>query len=302
MVHDCVIVPRLGGFVSHMVPASYRASEHIFYPMHKEIVFNTTLRHNDGLLSESYMKIYNVDYHKAYRMVEDDADEIREQLYKDKEVSLGTIGAFRLGNEGQVVFRPLNEGFQSMDSYGLPSFRLKTVQALQRELAVVEAEQKKAESDHVLYIPIKRKWLQSIAGVAAAITMFLVISTPVKQIDTETYTANFIPTEVVATSTVVTPQPTRTTAASVAPVQTRVQQPQSTDIYYVIVSSVNSVKQADQFIAGMDRSAFKRVDKLVESKKVRVYVEKFNDRDKADAYMAKLRKNPKYKDAWVYIP
>lgn len=303
LVNDCVIVPRFGGFVLHDVSASYDESKHLFRPMHRDIVFNTTLRYNDGLLTESYMKKYDIEYHQAYRLVEDDVDELKSLIYDNREVSFGTIGLFRLGNEAQIVFKPVDSGFQSIESYGLSAFRLRTVQSLEREKAALLANNRKEENDTIFYIPVNRKLLKGIAGVAAAIAMFLVVSTPVRQMDTNAYTANFIPTEVVSTNRVPVSTSVVTTEKKAAPVvEKKAEQPKPKQTYYVIVSSMNTEAQADAFIARMDRSEFKRVSKLVEPRKVRVYADKFNNREDADAYMAKLRKNPKYNDAWVYIP
>ena len=64
LVHDCVIVPKFGGFVLQTVSAVCNGEEHLFSPQRKEIVFNITLQHNDGLLSESYMQMYGVNYRK----------------------------------------------------------------------------------------------------------------------------------------------------------------------------------------------------------------------------------------------
>ena len=50
LTQDCVIVPGFGGFVIQAVNASYNAEKSMFVPMSKEVMFNTTLQHNDGLL------------------------------------------------------------------------------------------------------------------------------------------------------------------------------------------------------------------------------------------------------------
>ena len=65
LVHDCVIVPKFGGFVLQAVPAVQHMEEHTFRPLRKEIGFNMTLQHNDGLLPESYMQMYAVSYRQA---------------------------------------------------------------------------------------------------------------------------------------------------------------------------------------------------------------------------------------------
>ena len=53
LTHDCVILPKFGGFVLQTLPATYQEEEHLFRPMRKEVMFNVTLQHTDGLLSES---------------------------------------------------------------------------------------------------------------------------------------------------------------------------------------------------------------------------------------------------------
>jgi hypothetical protein len=290
MVQDFVTVPQLGGFVLQTVSASHRMNDHSFHPMRKEITFNTTIRHNDGLLVESYTTKYGVDYQHAYRMLKDDINELTDILSKGMNVSLGAIGTFRNGREGEIIFRPNETNPFSTESYGLPSFQLKTVHALQRieEEALLAAE-KKAQKD-TFYIPVNRKLLRGIASVAAAITLFLIISTPVKDIDNQAYAASFIPVEMVSASPQVTSKP----AANI-------QTPTHTPQYYVIVSSVNTNKQANDYLAAMDRSVFKRADKLAGGSKIRIYANKFYSREKASAYMVKLRKNPKYADAWIYV-
>ncbi|MDR1200280.1 MAG: SPOR domain-containing protein [Tannerellaceae bacterium] len=290
MVQDFVTVPRLGGFVLQTVSASYRMNDHSFHPMHKEITFNPTIRHNDGLLVESYITKYSVDYQRAYRMLEDDVNEIKEILHNGMTVSLGAIGTFRNGREGEIIFRSNETNPFSTESYGLTSFHLKTLHTLQREEEeALLADEKKARRD-IFYIPVNRKILRGIASVAAAITLFLIISTPVKDIDTQAYTASFIPVEIVSASTLISSKPSMGIQAS-----------NNMPTYYVIVSSVNTNSQANVYLAGMDRSVFKRANKLTGENKIRVYADKFSSREKADAYMAKLRKNPKYADAWIYV-
>ncbi|MDR1161758.1 MAG: SPOR domain-containing protein, partial [Tannerellaceae bacterium] len=274
MVQDFVTVPQLGGFVLQTVSASCQMNDHSFHPTHKEITFNTTIRHNDGLLVESYTTKYGVDYQHAYRMLKDDISEITEILSKGMNVSLGAIGTFRNGREGEIIFRPTETNLFSTESYGLASFQLKTLHALQREEeeALLAAE-KKARKD-TFYIPVNRKVLRGIASVAAAITLFLIISTPVKDIDAQAYTASFIPVDMVSASTRVTSKPA--TGGIPAPANHAPQ-------YYVIVSSVNTTKQANEYLASMNRSVFKRADILTGGNKIRIYANKFNSREKASA-------------------
>ena len=48
--HDCVILPGFGGFVTQFVPAKIHPINHTFYPPSKNILFNSKLTRDDGLL------------------------------------------------------------------------------------------------------------------------------------------------------------------------------------------------------------------------------------------------------------
>ena len=89
LVHDCVIVPKFGGFVLQAVPAMQHKEEHTFRPLRKEIGFNMTLQHNDGLLPESYMQMHEVSYRQAQLMLEEDVEDIKNILQQYGKLSLG---------------------------------------------------------------------------------------------------------------------------------------------------------------------------------------------------------------------
>ena len=62
LVHNCVIVPNLGGFVAQNCPARYVKEEQLFLPPYRNIAFNPSLQMNDGLLAQSYMQAHGTDY------------------------------------------------------------------------------------------------------------------------------------------------------------------------------------------------------------------------------------------------
>lgn len=130
LTHDCVILPKFGGFVLQTLPATYQEEEHLFRPMRKEVMFNVTLQHTDGLLSESYMQTYGVDYRKAQLMLEEDIEALNVSLEQDKRITLGRIGTFSIGEEGQTIFTPGDSGVFNADSYGLPSFHFPVLRSL----------------------------------------------------------------------------------------------------------------------------------------------------------------------------
>ncbi|MDR1880404.1 MAG: SPOR domain-containing protein [Tannerellaceae bacterium] len=308
LVHDCVIVPQFGGFVLQSVPASFVRGDHLFSPMHKEMMFNSTLQHNDGLLPESYMKEYGVNYRRAYLMLEEDVEEIKSVLQKKMVVSLGAIGSFHIGKEGQVVFQAGDTEVISVDSYGLQPFQFKTLQALQQEGALSSGGKRKRDA---YYIPVNRGLLRGIASAAAAITLFLAVSTPVKELNVATYTASFIPVEMTANpvktivpertpvQTAATPGPAK--RAETTPVRReKREQVKDRAAYHIIIGSVQSDRQADEFIARVNRSQFKQVRKLLVNGRIRISAGTFSGRGQAEAYLAKVRRHTRYHDAWLF--
>ena len=126
LTHDCVILPKFGGFVLQTLPATYQEEEHLFRPMRKEVMFNVTLQHTDGLLSESYMQTYGVDYRKAQLMLEEDIEALNVSLEQDKRITLGRIGTFSIGEEAILdVFLEINGEFSFLTNIVLPPRTIK---------------------------------------------------------------------------------------------------------------------------------------------------------------------------------
>lgn len=381
-MHDCIIIPKLGGFVLQNVPAAYRVEEHAFRPMRKEVVFNTTLQHNDGLLSESYMQMYDVDYRQAQLMWEEDVEELKSTLQQEKNVSLGIVGSFEIGAEGQLVFHPGEAHTFSVESYGLPLFELPSLEMLEieerEEVALLTGKKQPRETSRSVHW----NFFRAAAATAAAIGLFLVISTPVREVNPSAYTASFVPTEMVAyntqtsesvmpssvshpemnasseksvtkkekatgstntapllasvekKSTVGKEKKTKTDAkkdvsllakearrsslsSNVSPAASRkapssgektgkstskaAAKAENKKIYHIVIASFPSESQANAYIAGIDRNECKHVSKVVRDGRYRIYADKFDSRKEAEAYMATLRKNAKYKDAWLFI-
>lgn len=324
LMHDCIIIPKFGGFVLQTISTSYDKEESLFSPMRKEVVFNVTLQHNDGLLLESYMQKYEVDCRKAQLMLDEDVDALKSILMNDRKVSLGCVGSFVLGNEGQIVFYSNEMQNFSLESYGLSAFHFPLLSVSEQneaslyEIGKVAVHQKNSH----------RVW-RIVAASAAAVALFFVVSTPVKEVNQSAYTASFIPTEMVTARVssaepqlkkqevvvekkvaeklaAVTPRIVKETKKAVADIpkaQPTVQQVTSkaTKTFHIVIASFPTESQANEFLSGVDRSVCRNVNKIASKGKYRVYADKYNNREEAEAYLAKLRRNPKYKDAWLFI-
>ena len=329
-VHDCVIIPGFGGFVLQVTPTWYNAEAHRFEPLHKELVFNETLQHNDGLLIESYRQSEATDYRSAYRLVQADVAELNALLERDGQVEMAPIGVFRRGEEGQLIFEASRDtDWLNASMFGLPAF---TIEPLAEELPIpMNVEKMEKRRPDVYYIPVNRRLVRWVAAAVVAIVVFLSASTSIEEVNRSAYTASFVPTEMLnanmqkdepspaepeptSTKVEVTPRaetkpapvekPKAETKVAKAPVPKREAvktveaAPQKR--YYIVIASLASSEQAAQFMKGVGQKDCPNMAVLQTKGKYRVYADRFTDKAAAEKYQNTLRKNPKYKDAWLF--
>ena len=323
LVQDCVLVPGLGGFVLQIVNAAYNTEENVFVPMQKEIVFNATLQHNDGLLCESYMQMYGLEYRDAQHMMECDIEELKSTLYANGEISLGFIGDFRVGVEGQIVFIPRQYGARSsVYSYGLSSFSLPKLAALESSLRPTPLYKEEHSHEDVFYIPVRRSLIRTVVASVAAILLFLLVSKPIEEVNPAAYKASFVPTEIVYASPEPKPEAPKKTATvekaepsgmvknsmseSPKPVEKASTKPavvpkSGQKMYHIIIASFPNQEQADEYLQGVDKSVYAHAAVIERSGRFRVYADRFDNRAEAESYLESVRGNEQYKDAWLFI-
>lgn len=318
LVNDCVIIPDFGGFVLQNCPAVYERDAHLFRPSCKEIIFNPTLRHDDGLIAGSYMQAYGMIFNRARVALKKDIEKLKAALDEQPEVSLEAIGSFRKEAGGAIVFQPAADCSRfSLASYGLAPFHLPPVPAAKPVEARIEHQPKPFhKSGHVFYLPINRT-LVYIAGVSvAAVALSLMIATPVRDVNPASYTASFAPSEIVrkmmppgdtlpavgkenavaqeenVAETIVKP-------VAVIPVeQANGMNPVKT--YYVIIGSFNTESQAQTFIKELGASSCRNIGIIRRDKHVRVFADKYDNRKDAEDCISLLREDARFKNAWLF--
>lgn len=180
--NDCVIVPELGGFIAHYQSAYYVEEERIFIPPTRKVGFNPQLTMNDGLLAQSFMQVYHLDYSDAMNLISEKVDFLKSALYKGEVVELHGIGALHYNIYDEYEFHSTESGLLSPSLYGLDAFAMSP---LSNELPF---EDQGIEHEPILQ-PVKQKrefrldptrWLGNAIAVAAAVILFFVLSIPVE--------------------------------------------------------------------------------------------------------------------------
>ena len=120
-LHDCVILPKFGGFVGNPQSAKLNKITGSLTPPSKQILFNTNLKTNDGLLITHVSNQESISQILANKEVSNYITEIKEKLTESKVLRIDKIGLFTLGREGNVLFLQDSSSNYSLDSFGLKS-------------------------------------------------------------------------------------------------------------------------------------------------------------------------------------
>lgn len=120
--NDCVIVPEFGGFVTHYAPAKIHPVNHTFYPPSKNILFNSQLKRDDGLLLDFIAQKQSINYAEAKSITYKFIENINEKLNGGEKVLFKNIGFLFKDIEGNILFDPDHSVNYLDDSFGLNSF------------------------------------------------------------------------------------------------------------------------------------------------------------------------------------
>jgi len=318
-VNDCVIIPDFGGFVLQERPAAHDREKHQFTPAHKEIAFNPTLKHDDGLLADAYMQSLGTTFNNARETLRQDVDNLKNTLNETGVLVLQNIGSFHKNIEDRLVFTPDDDRLRySLTTYGLDTFNMPSVLS-DDDADVVENKHKNRKPARVFYLPVNRV-AAYIAGISvAAVVLSLIITTPVTEVNSSSFTASFAPAEIVkrisqetdaeaetgdsVTVTVTEEMPTEQVVETTPEPTAKVEMPvtDSSRKYYVIIGSFVTERQAHTFIDNVAAPVNENIGIVQRDSRIRVYADRFANRAAAMEYIAVLRKNAKYKDAWLFI-
>lgn len=133
--NDCVIVPGVGGFITYRQQAEKTEQDGVFNPPCRVIGFNPLLKLNDGLLTQSYMSVYNTSYFEANKTVEKQSRDLLSSLYENGKAELQGIGGIKCDINGKLSFTPYNSRLSTPSLYGFDSFDMKELKDL-RNIAV----------------------------------------------------------------------------------------------------------------------------------------------------------------------
>lgn len=114
-----MIIPELGSFITHYIPAKHVAGESVFVPPTRIITFNPLLRINDGSLASSIVKTYGFSYNEACKYVSNSVWNIRRQLREVGSFEFNGLGVLYLDVNGTCRFSPSDISLPAPNLYAL---------------------------------------------------------------------------------------------------------------------------------------------------------------------------------------
>ncbi|MDR0969686.1 MAG: SPOR domain-containing protein [Lentimicrobiaceae bacterium] len=121
-IHECVVIPGLGGFITQTHPAKVHLVKDQFKPPYKEIVFNPHLRANDGMLLNYIAQQDTLSYADAKLRLDRFVLKCLNELDKGNKISFRKIGRIYYNEEKQFVFQADETQNYLADSFGLSDF------------------------------------------------------------------------------------------------------------------------------------------------------------------------------------
>jgi cell division septation protein DedD len=124
---DCVVVPELGGFLSHFNHAYFSGINGLYYAPAKRIAFNEALKLDDGLLVHYISVNEQIKREEAQVRVRQFADEVKSEINKWGSFLIPELGVLMSNQEGKFLFEPQTGKNYYQEGYGLKTISVSTV-------------------------------------------------------------------------------------------------------------------------------------------------------------------------------
>lgn len=320
--NNCVIVPRLGGFVAQRTQAEHPADEDCILPPRRTVGFNPLLTLNDGLLVQSYMQTYDASYPETIRMINDAVDELKAELSNKGKFEMPGIGTIHLNMDGSYNFMPEAVGLLSPELYGLGAvkaiakYQPKSISLTKQEepeQADAETEETEAEPKRSYTISINREIVNYAAAAVVALVLYFACLAPLPSASdnaapmtasslAERIMQSSAPSKAPAAATPVKPVTTEVAAKPAAPEQpaAKAEETKQEQPYTIVLASAVSKKNAQIFVDNLHAGGEDTAEVYVRGKMTRVIVGKFSTEKEAYEYISAKRKtNGSFSQAWI---
>tara|TARA_B100001758_G_scaffold247960_1_gene269223 strand:+ start:7238 stop:8182 length:945 start_codon:yes stop_codon:yes gene_type:complete len=297
-LHDCVIVPGFGGFIGNRKSAQLNKITGRLTPPSKQILFNTNLRTNDGLLIAHIASKEEITQEKAKQNVIDFANTSNTKLNKSKVLRIDKIGLFTVSTEGNIIYLQDSSINYSLDAFGLQTTYKKPIEINTENKQPVDVKIRKINSSSN-----RRALLRAAAVIIPLITLsFLSISQQEKINSTYKQLATLNPFSNANLTKEANFQPlakeinNKNTSEEIEPlIITEEIDNIKYNKYYIIGGAFSKQENANKMVEKLNRWNYN--PEIIEGRLMRVSYDSFNNRE--DAILALIKIKQSNPDAWL---
>lgn len=170
MQHDCVVLPGFGAFIGNYSPSKLHPVTHLIQAPSKQLVFNRSLKTDDGLLTNALAVSMILSFGEAREVILNYCSELKHRLQNGDRVFLKGIGDFKEDVEHNLVFSPSYEINFLPEAFGLPAVQIQLISRQpiperRPEMAFVNREIAKPEKRK---FPVIKRLAQALPVIAIA--------------------------------------------------------------------------------------------------------------------------------------
>lgn len=156
--NECVVIPELGGFVTHERSARLNRATHRIQPPMREVSFNARLFRNDGVFAQHIRAEKGITYEEAMTLIRSEVAWLQRQLDSGRKVAFKNVGVLHKDPDNNLAFLPSFEENYLPAAFGLePFFLIPAAAGETEEVAEVIAIRERVSS--------KRLW-RNLVGAA----------------------------------------------------------------------------------------------------------------------------------------
>jgi nucleoid DNA-binding protein len=292
VMHDCVIVPGMGAFLSNYVPSGVDDRTKLFYPPSKEVIFNEKINRNDGMLVSHIADAEGVTYEEALQTVERFCQQSTELLYAGQTVDLEGIGLLKINQYGRIEYISYQQ-MKPVESMGLVEFSFPKL--MERHTVTVKPLYKSTPIASV-YSKNRTAW-----RVAASIALVLSLSLfPLSNQYKQIQTTNITP--IVSNQNVALPEalPEEAAEPELEVFSESEPEPVQQVLPYILVAGTfTNQKNANVLVDELKAKGHKSEVILLNDGRYRVSIDSFSEKELALTAMEQFREQNPGSDVWV---
>ncbi|TAJ13271.1 SPOR domain-containing protein [Marinilabiliaceae bacterium JC017] len=293
--HDCVIIPGLGGLVANFTEAQIDAERNIFTPPCKEIGFNRSLSHHDGLLINEIARCEGISYQAAKSIVEAFVTDVDGQIKDGKTASIDSVGELKQDAIGNIQFIPNKTESFLPDAFGLSSFHFSPVTPHLKPLSEQHRQVKRALR------PLSKK--QLAASIALFIGLFMFapeIKVPAIHEQEQASVISFIQPEDNTQVSAAAYEPNIAKKTDVTENSEAITAKEQPDVYFLIAGSFNKESQAQHYLGKVQAQGQGNAFVLKSHKgQYRVALKGFDNKEQALSVLKQYRNQKAFSSVWM---